>query len=76
MSRKQYNFRETYSTEREMKTHSLTKDDSINKEVKGSAADNLKCLHLSMCYFVQPNNFTRQIHEILNMPYLNIKKSV
>ena len=44
--------RETHSTEREMKDHSQTEETLNNMEVKGSAAETLKCLNLTMGYFV------------------------
>ena len=51
------NYRETHSTEREIKDHSDTEDTLNNKELEGSAAENLKCLYLRTGYFVQPKNF-------------------
>ena len=44
--------------EREMKDHFQTEDTLNNKEVEGSATENLKCLYLCTGYFAQPENFT------------------
>ena len=41
-----------------MKDHFQTEDTLNNKEVEGSATENLKCLYLCMGYFAQPENFT------------------
>ena len=41
-----------------MKDHFQTEDTLNNKEVEGSATENLKCLYLCTGYFAQPENFT------------------
>ena len=41
-----------------MKDNFQTEDTLNNKEVEGSATENLKCLYLSTGYFAQPENFT------------------
>ena len=46
------------STENEMKDHFQTEDTLNNKEVEGSATENLKCLYLCAGYFAQPENCT------------------
>ena len=55
---KKKNYRGTHSPEREMKDHFQTEDTLNNKEVEGSATENLKCLYLCTGYFAQPENFT------------------
>ena len=41
-----------------MKDHFQTEDTLNNKEVEGSATENIKCLYLCTGYFAQPENFT------------------
>ena len=47
------NYRDTHSTEKEMKDHFQTEDTLNNKEVEGSAIESLKCLYLCTGYFAQ-----------------------
>ena len=47
----------TDSTTKEVKDNFQTEDTLNNKEVEGSAAENLKCLYLCMGYFGQPEDF-------------------
>ena len=48
-----------------MKDHFQTEDTLNNKEVEGSATENLKCLYLCTGYFAQPENFTTFFVEFL-----------
>ena len=44
-----------------MKDHFQTEDILNNKEVEGSAAENLKYLYLYTGFFAQPNNLAKNI---------------
>ena len=53
VTRNTYTYRETHSTEKEMKDHSQPEDSLNNKEGEGSAAEKLMCLYFCTGQFAQ-----------------------